>query len=348
MRRNRLIIFAVLLFCFTAAVNTYGSETETIIRKKQYSTEDKFEKKDWSYSLNVNRKKYSLKDVKREITDRKELYEVRMETETVKKETDDEYTPDKYIVKNGVRYRLKSVSKNERTVRRDKGRLVTGYLSFDNRSEAYNAPDRYTFTADGATALCSKQNIIKEKTYGWQSSYIDFTFKSTDRDYYEWNDHQIDGNSDNPLKGYDDEILESINALKKNYKIGKTYWKAGAKKVNGVYTRKLRVEVKKKVPHYRVNYKGYSKGKIKKSHVYTMTYKAKVKVFTGKYKYSVSETAIYEYVKKEVKDKPLIYRIGIILLAITVAGVLFIIYIKLGKTTGKESLSKKGQKRTHI
>ena len=322
MRRNRLIIFAVLLFCFTAAVNTYGSETETIIRTKQYSTEDKFEKKDWSYSLNINRKKYSLKDVKREITDKEKLYEIKTETETVKKETDDEYTPGKYIVKNGVKYRLKSVSKNERTVRRDKGRLVTGYLSFDNRSEAYNAPDRYTFTADGATALCSKQNIIKEKTYGWQSSYIDFTFKSTDRDYYEWNGHQIDGNSDNPLKRYDDEILESINALKKNYKIGKTYWKAGAKKVNGVYTRKLRVEVKKKVPHYRVNYKGY--------------------------KYSVSETAIYEYVKKEVKDKPLIYRIGIILLAITVAGVLFIIYIKSGKTTGKESLSKKGQKRTHI
>ena len=43
---------------------------------------------------------------------------------------------------------------------------------------------------------------------------IDFTFTSSDKDYYEWNGHEIDGKSKNPLRGYDDEILKSINVDK--------------------------------------------------------------------------------------------------------------------------------------
>ena len=35
--------------------------------------------------------------------------------------------------------------------------------------------------------------MVKEKAASWQSSWIDFTFTSSDKDYYEWNGHEIDG-----------------------------------------------------------------------------------------------------------------------------------------------------------
>ena len=91
-----------------------------------------------------------------------------------------------------------------------------------------------------------KKNMVKEKAASWQSSWIDFTFTSSDKDYYEWNGHEIDGKSKNPLRGYDDEILKSINVDKSNYKIGDTYWKGSAHKKNGIYTENSGWKLEKK------------------------------------------------------------------------------------------------------
>lgn len=326
MRRNKLLILMIMVLSFTAmCINAFGSEMETIQKTETYKTENKdYKKNTWSQSLNINGKSYRLKDVRYDITDKDKLFKKKTKTVTLTKESNGEYTPDKTIVKDGVRYDLKSVKKNERTVRKENKREVMGYLSFDSKDEALNAPDKYTFSSNGVTALCSKLNMVQEKTEGYKSSYIDFTFTSTDKDYYEWNGNTIDGNSKNPLKGYDKEILKSINADSGSYRIGNTYWKGSAKLKNGVYTRKLRVDVQKKVPHYRVNYKGYSKGKTETVTEYVMTYKKTVKVPTGKYEYTLKSTAVYEY-KKPQDKAPLIFRVGIILIAVIFAGVLFII-----------------------
>lgn len=326
--KHKYIILPLIVMVFTAisAFTTYGSETETITQQYTFKSKNSEDKgKSFDETITVNKKKYTLKDTQYKVVDKTELKVEKNKTITLTKKSTGEYSPKKKIVQNGVTFILDSTKTNERTVKKEEGRVVTGYLSFDSKDEAMNAPDKRTFSANGATAVCEKQNMVKEKAVSWQSSYIDFTFTSEDKDYYEWNGKEIDGNSANPLKGYDQDILKSIGADSKNYKIGDTYWKGKAHYKNGIYTRILHVEVKKKVPHYRVNYKGYSKGKTQQITEYIMTYKGKVLESTGEYEYRIMATATYEH--EEVKA-PLVLKIGVIVFAIIITGVLFIIYLK--------------------
>lgn len=85
----------------------------------------------------------------------------------------------------------------------------------------------------------------KLKANSWQDSYINLTFISYDADYYEWNGVQIDGSSKNPLKGYEKEILKSIGADTKNYRVVTTYWTGKAYQKDGVYYRKAKADIQK-------------------------------------------------------------------------------------------------------
>ena len=241
-----IISFFSLLFMLSFSVSVFA-ETETVTKIETYKSNDKDEKRECEKQFSKDGIKYKFLDETYEIVNQEDNFNNEIKTLTINKETKSKtYSPKKMIKKNGITYKIKNVENSVRTVKKKNGRKVTGYLSFDSKNEALSAPTTRVFSANGATAKCKKKNMVKEKAASWQSSWIDFTFRSSDKDYYEWNGHEIDGKSKNPLKGYDDEILKSINVDKSNYKIGDTYWKGSAHKKNGIYTRKLRVEVKKK------------------------------------------------------------------------------------------------------
>ena len=312
------------------------AETETMTKVETYKSSDEKETRQSETQINDNGANYKLVNETYEIINQEDNFKDEVKTLTVNKETKNKkYAPKKNITRNGIKYKLKSVEDNVRTVRKQKGRKVTGYLSFDSKEAAMSAPNEKVFSAGGATANCKKKNMVKEKAAGWQSSYIDFTFTSSNKDYYEWNGHEIDGDSNNPLKGYDDEILKSINVDKSDYKIGKTYWKGSAHKKNGIYTRKLRVEVEKKIPHYRVNYEGWSKDETDDVITYKLTYEGTVQVKTDA-TYQIKKTSFYEKIvepKKTVKE--VLMSVGLLMLEIVFVGVLFIVFLKKGNTKNK-------------
>lgn len=319
------LMILIFVFTVTSGISTQAKNPDVMVKQKTYkSRKTPYEKAEFSTAINKNGKNYRLDDVRYKVTDKKPVYKTNVEKINIS--TKDK--PNKTVLRNGIKYRLINTVTKTKKIKKDNGRTVTGYIVFDNKEEALNSPNKQTFTANGATALCSKINMVTEKAASWRSSYIDYTFKSTSKDYYEWNGNQIDGNSSHPLKGYDKEILKSIGVDKKSYRIGNTYWKSSPKKKNGVYTRVLRVEVQKRVPHYRVNYKGRSKGDVETVITYVSTYKGKNKVKSGKYIYEITATAVYK--EKVIKSKPipLMLTMGIIVLSVVTAGVLFIIFLK--------------------
>ena len=336
-----IISFFSLLFMLSFSVSVFA-ETETVTKIETYKSNDKDEKRECEKQFSKDGIKYKFINETYEIVNQEDNFDNEIETLTINRETKSKtYSPKKKIKKNGITYKLKNVENSVRTVKKKNGRKVTGYLSFDSKNEALSAPTTRVFSANGATAKCKKKNMVKEKAASWQSSWIDFTFTSSDKDYYEWNGHEIDGKSKNPLKGYDDEILKSINVDKSNYKIGDTYWKGSAHKKNGIYTRKLRVEVKKKVPHYRVNYEGYSDDETEDIITYKLTYEGTVQIKTGT-TYDIKKTAYYEKVpepKKTVKE--VLISIGVFILEISFVGILFIIFFKKGNGIKQKNKIKK-------
>lgn len=337
----RIISFFSLLFLLSFSVSVFA-ETETVTKIETYKSNDKNEKRESEKQFSKDGIKYKFLDETYEIVNQEDNFDNEIKTLTINKETRSKtYSPKKIIKKNGITYKLKNVENSVRTVKNKNGRKVTGYLSFDSKSEALNAPATRVFSANGATAKCKKKNMVKEKAASWQSSWIDFTFTSSDKDYYEWNGHEIDGKSKNPLRGYDDEILKSINVDKSNYKIGDTYWKGSAHKKNGIYTRKLRVEVKKKVPHYRVNYEGYSDDETEDIITYKLTYEGTVQIKTGT-TYDIKKTAYYEKVPESKKTvREVLISIGVMILEISFVGILFIVFFKKGNEIKQKNIIKK-------
>lgn len=341
--KNRLLIlfFTFSLLLMLSQVSVFA-ETETMTKVETYKSSDEKETRQSETQFSKDGIKYKFLDETYEIVNQEDNFDNEIKTLTINKETRSKtYSPKKIIKKNGITYKLKNVENSVRTVKKKNGRKVTGYLSFDSKIEALSAPATRVFSANGATAKCKKKNMVKEKAASWQSSWIDFTFRSSDKDYYEWNGHEIDGKSKNPLKGYDDEILKSINVDKSNYKIGDTYWKGSAHKKNGIYTRKLRVEVKKKVPHYRVNYEGYSDDETEDIITYKLTYEGTVQIKTGT-AYDIKKTAYYEKVPESKKTvKEVLISIGVMILEISFVGILFIIFFKKGNEIKQKNIIKK-------
>lgn len=341
-KRNGIVIsFFFSIILLAAVYDTfviYGGENETLTRQYTFTSNSETDKgKGFQSEITENGKKYRLEDAVYKVVNKKALTEKKKKSITMQSgelAENTEYTPKKKIVRDNVTYKLKNTKKEEKTIRNGGRREVTGYLDFDSKNAAENAPDTRTFTANGATAECKKQSMEKLEASGWEDSYINITFMSQDKNYYEWNGVQVDGDAKNPLKGHEKEILKSIGADTGNYTVVTTYWNGRAYRKDGMYYRKARADIRKKIPHYRVHYKGYSRPEEKRMSVYISTYEAAVKEKTGEYEYTIEAAAVYREIVPETTvqpEMPKIIRSGIILLSVGITGVLFIIYFKSGK-----------------
>ena len=339
---NFLIFFFALVFLLTG-YTVSGSENDTITKKETFKSSYESETKKYEDSIFENNAEYKLQNVSYKVIDKKAVKEKKKKTITLTSDEvaeNDTYTPKKKVKEGNITYKLKSTEKVEKSKSEEKRRKVTGYIDYDSKSAAQSAPDIHTFTANGATADCKKQGMKKLKANSWESSYINLTFMSYDKDYYEWNGVQIDGDAKEPLKGHEAELLKSIGADTDNYRVKKTYWSGKAYQKDGIYYRKAKADIQKKIPHYRVHYEGYSKPKSKKTYVYKSTYEATVKEDTGEYLYTIEAIALYKRIIPETttahqevtrKETPRIIRVGIFLFSIIFIGVLYIVYFKSGK-----------------
>ncbi len=342
---NFLIFFFALVICVAGCIKVSGNANDIITKVQTFQSDSESDTgSEFEKTISENGFEYQLENVESKVIEKKPVKEKKKKTITVTSDEvaeNDTYTPKKKIIKENITYKLKNTEKVEKTASSgEDSRKVTGYMDYDSKNAAQSAPEKHTFTANGATAECSKKSMEKLKANSWESSYIDLTFMSYDKDYYEWNGVQIDGNSKNPLKGYENEILKSIGADTDNYRVKKTYWDGKAYKKDGMYYRVAKVDIQKKIPHYRVHYEGYSKPKVKKTYVYKSIYEATVNEDTGKYMYTIEQTAFYKKIIPETttvqkvvkrKETPRVIRVGIFLFSIIFIGVLYIVYFKSGK-----------------
>lgn len=336
-----VVVFTSMFFtCFT-----YGSEPLT--RTHIYvSNQSDYEYREFDKEIKNKGNEYVLTNIEYKILESKTITKKVKDNIVVKSKKIPEgevYIPKKTIVQNNITYRLKNTTQKNITTTVDIKRKVTGYLDFESKEDAQNSNKTQYFTVTGTdgnkvSAYCNKKNIEKLPAASWQDSYITLDFTSDSPDYYEWQGKEVNGKANNPLKGREAELLKSIGANTKEYRVKNIFWMGKAVKKRGIYYRTLKANIQKKIPHYRVNYVGYSTGRKVTATIYTSKYVGKREVDTGKRKYKIKATAFYSIVIKEpeILKKPIV-KLGIFIFAFIIVGILFIIYFKSDKKDKKET-----------
>ena len=78
------------------------------------------------------------------------------------------------------------------------------------------------------------------------------TWMQTD---FEWNGIQIEGNQEQPLQGYEQELLASVGADRNTSRVIRTYWTSDVyTDENGETCRNARADIEQYVNYYRANY----------------------------------------------------------------------------------------------
>lgn len=345
-RNNRW--FCILLFCSMVAVmfpgRMAGAATKTIQKEVEYVTQKKEEKreKDFPETIKQDGVTYIRKNVAYqtlEETPKLEMKDVQMEIESDVMKAEQEYTPEKTIEKDGIRYVLKSTSQKKKTLEKGYIQTVTGYSQYETLQDANNAPARKQIqakdkkTGEMVTVSCEKQSTVKKSADTWEDSYIDILFSGYDANHFVWNGVVVEKNTKNPLKGYEKKLIQSVGVSEKNYRIRKIQWNGKAyKNKNGVLCRKARANVQKRVPHYRVTYAGTRKVKKVNGVVYKSIYTGKQQIDTGATNYKILATATYE---KESTVPVVAITIAILFGIIIIVGIIFILAKKKSRKAEK-------------
>lgn len=329
---NKIFSFLLLLTVATNQVTTIRAD-EAITKEYTFTSENSEEKADGHFKseINENGKKYKLKDITYTVIDKEEVQaesETNFNTEYGPVKIGEKFQPDKTVTKDGIEYTLDSTVKKKVTIEEAYTQTVTGYTDYTKMNDAYNAPDTKSISAvndktgENVSTVCSKTGITEISSNEWEDTYIDIKFIAYDADEFIWNGIKVKKNENNPLKGYEDELLESVGGNTKNYKILKIYWTGKAyKNDDGILCRDAKADVQRKINRYRVSYQGSISVKPVKGYVYTSTYKGIKKTNTGKILYTIKAVASYE------KDGiPVVgITIGMLFLIIIIVGILYII-----------------------
>ena len=141
-------------------------------------------------------------------------------------------------------------------------------------------------------------------------------------DEFVWNGVTVLKSEKEPLKGYEKELIESVGADSKDYKILNTYWKGKSyKNSDGVICRNARADALRRTNYSRVNYEGSINVPEVLGYEYTSVYKTEMLKDTGRTKYTIKATAFYE-----AENKPVLQiTLGILVFMVLAVGVLFIL-----------------------
>lgn len=258
----------------------------------------------------------------------------------------EDYSPDAVLQENGITYQFVRMSGMKKTLEKGYTQKVTGHSEFDSKQAAEQAPETKRIqTKDARTGetiyvTCKKKGNVEKTAPVWVNTYIDINFISYDADHFIWNDVLVKKDTEEPLKGYHKELLQSVGGDSRNYKIQRISWSGkGYRNKNGVLCRKARAYVRKKIPHYQVTYSGTRNIKAVKGTVFTSIYAGEQEIDSGKKTYSILASATYQAQENPVAILKI--SLGILAALLVVVGILFFLFPKRKKSGRLEQERKK-------
>lgn len=356
-KRSRLISIlslSVFVLVMLPGVCVRAAAPELIQKEKQYVTLNEEEKQTFDKNIVMDGKTYQLQNVSYETVSKnpvkvKEKVTLIKKTKPMKKS--ESFEAEKKITKDGVTYKLTGVSKKEKKSKKKWKQTVSAYSEFDSLSDANKASSQKTVTVtDKKTgkmvAVPCVKTSMRKTAETWDYSHIDILFSGYDAETFIWQDLKVKKNTQEPLKGYEKALIESVGGNSDKYKVQKIAWNGKSYKKNGTIYRKARATVRKKIPHYRVNYSGSITHTEEPDYVYSCTYAGVKETDSKDISYVVAAKANYQLEQtKETKKVPVfVITLAVVLVLAAVVGILFILVKKRKTKEGGDSHGKIGKK----
>ena len=349
-----ILSLLVLVLVMLPGVGVRAAAPELIQKEKQYVTLNEKEKQPFDKSIVIDGKTYQLQNVSYETVSKnpvkvKEKVTLIKKTKPMKKS--ESFEAEKKITKDGVTYKLTGVSKKEKKSKKKWKQTVSAYSEFDSLAAANKAPSQKTVTVtDKKTGKMVAVPCVKTSTRKtaetWECSHIDILFSGYDAETFIWQDLKVKKNTQEPLKGYETALIESVGGNPDKYKVQKIAWNGKSYKKNGTIYRKARATVRKKIPHYRVNYSGSITHTEEPDYVYSCTYAGVKETDSKDISYVVAAKANYQLEQKpETKKIPVLFiTLAVVLVLAAVVGILFILVKKRKLKEGGNSHGKISKK----
>lgn len=349
-----ILSLLVLVLVMLPGVGVRAAAPELIQKEKQYVTLNEKEKQPFDKSIVIDGKTYQLQNVSYETVSKnpvkvKEKVTLIKKTKPMKKS--ESFEAEKKITKDGVTYKLTGVSKKEKKSKKKWKQTVAAYSEFDSLGEAKSASGQKMVTVTdkktGETVVvpCVKTST-KKTAETWDYSHIDILFSGYDAETFIWKDLKVKKNTKNPLKGYETALIESVGGNPDKYKVQKIAWNGKSYKKNGTIYRKARATVRKKIPHYRVDYSGSITHNEDSTYVYSSYYTGVKETDSKDLSYVVAAKATYQLEQKpETKKVPVLFiTLAVVLVLAAVVGILFILVKKRKLKEGGNSHGKISKK----
>lgn len=356
-KRSRLISIlslSVFVLVMLPGVCVRAAAPELIQKEKQYVTLNEEEKQTFDKNIVMDGKTYQLQNVSYETVSKnpvkvKEKVTLIKKTKPMKKS--ESFEAEKKITKDGVTYKLTGVSKKEKKSKKKWKQTVSAYSEFDSLSDANKASSQKTVTVtDKKTgkmvAVPCVKTSMRKTAETWDYSHIDILFSGYDAENFIWQDLKVKKNTQEPLKGYEVALIESVGGNPDKYKVQKVVWQGKSYKKNGTLYRKARAVVRKKIPHYQVNYFGSITHTEEPDYVYSCTYAGVKETDSKDISYVVAAKANYqlEQTKETNKVPVFVITLAVVLVLAAVVGILFILVKKRKIKEGGDSHGKISKK----
>ncbi len=299
MKRIFLLLLAVYMgisLPVYAATEESGSkyyEGKKYVHKIEYESKDQEEKREFEQAISVDGKKFKLSNVRYKVKGKKPIEEIVLHEEKQEVFEGQDFLPEQTIEKDGITYQISGVRDTEIEPYKQK---VTAYNEYQYYVTKESVPNTKNVTAKNEkngkqeNVSCELQKVYKTGDT-WIDSYIDIRFKNYDSLVFNWNGIEIaNTQTSSPLKGYETELLESVNLDSTSGKVKKTYWVSEPYTENNIVYRKARADISKKVPLYQAEYVGEISTPMTRKDI---TYTGK-KESTTDFIYDIEAKAIYE------------------------------------------------------
>lgn len=349
-----ILSLLVLVLVMLPGVGVRAAAPGLIQKEKQYVTLNEEEKQTFDKNIIMDGKTYQLQNVSYETVSKnpvkvKEKVTLIKKTKPMKKS--DSFKAEKNITKDGVTYTLTGVGKKEKKSKKKWKQTVAAYSEFDSLSDANKASSQKTVTVtDKKTgkmvAVPCMKTSTRKTAETWDYSHIDILFSGYDAETFIWQDLKVKKNTQEPLKGYETALIESVGGNPDKYKVQKIAWNGKSYKKNGTIYRKARAIVRKKIPHYRVDYSGSITHTEEPDYVYSCTYAGVKETDSKDISYVVAAKANYQLEQtKETKKAPVLFiTLAVVLVLAAVVGILFILVKKRKIKEGGDSHGKISKK----
>lgn len=329
MKRIFLLLLAVYMgisLPVYAATEESGSkyyEGKKYVHKIEYESKDQEEKREFEQAISADGKKFKLSHVKYKVKGKKPIEEIVLHEEKQEVFKGQDFLPEQTIEKDGITYQISDVRDTEMEPYKQK---VTAYNEYQYYVTKESVPNTKNATVKNEKSgkqenvSCKLQRVYK-KGDTWVDSYIDIRFKDYNSLVFQWNGVNIVNNqTSEPLKGYESQLLKSVNLDTTSGKVKRTYWVSEPYTENDTVYRKARADISKKVPVYRAEYVGEISTPMMKKNISYIGKKESATEFI----YDIEAKAVYE---RDFSDmfKYIGIGIGILIVVLLIVFILFVL-----------------------